>query len=104
MLDDSGRINAAAAAMAALTPASLVQQLVSVQRGIEEAADAERAAAEATADGTSGAAAAADVKNLLALDGRNTINPVQPQRVDLVQGTKFSLHVPPAVSEVGKLG
>ena len=50
------------------------------------------------------AAAAAHIEHGLALDARQAVDPVEPQRVDLVQRTELALGVPPAVGQVTELG
>jgi hypothetical protein len=50
------------------------------------------------------AAAAADVEHLLAGQRRQLVDPLQAQRVDLVQRPEFGIRVPPAVGEFGKFG
>ena len=49
------------------------------------------------------AATTTDIHHLQALQRHKPIDPVQPQGVDLVQGTEFPLLVPPAVRELGEL-
>ena len=48
-------------------------------------------------------AAAADIDHTLAFEWNKPIDPVQAQRVDLVQGAEFAFRVPPLVGQVGKL-
>src|SRR5690606_32855993 len=50
------------------------------------------------------AAAAAHVQHLLAGQADALIDPVDPQRVDLVQRLELAFHVPPAVGEGFELG
>src|SRR5262249_61175572 len=45
------------------------------------------------------ATAAADIEGRLAREARNTVDPGQAQRVDLVQRLELALRVPPAVRE-----
>ena len=49
------------------------------------------------------AAAAADVENTLALERREAVDPVEAQRVDLVQRPEIALGVPPAVGQLAEL-
>ena len=48
------------------------------------------------------AAAAADVEHLLAGEAALPVDPVQAQRVDLVQRPELALRVPPAVRELAE--
>ncbi len=50
------------------------------------------------------AAAAADVEDALALQRREAIDPVEAQRIDLMQRPEVALGIPPAVGEVAELG
>ena len=50
------------------------------------------------------ATTAAHIDHVLALDGCELIDPVQAQRVDLVQGAKFTLWIPPLVGQVTEFG
>jgi hypothetical protein len=49
------------------------------------------------------AATATNIHHLQALQRHKSIDPIQPQGVDLVQGAEFPLLVPPAVRELGEL-
>src|ERR1700693_5824909 len=50
------------------------------------------------------AAAAADVEHALAGERRMAVDPLQAQRIDLVQRPELALRVPPAVRELVEFG
>ena len=50
------------------------------------------------------AAAASHIESCLAGQSGLDVNPVQAQRIDLVQGPKFAVGVPPVVGKLAKLG
>jgi hypothetical protein len=50
------------------------------------------------------AAAAADIEDALALQRREAVDPVEAQRVDLMQRPEIAFRVPPAVGELAEFG
>jgi len=48
------------------------------------------------------AATAAHVQHLLARQGGDAVDPRQAQRIDLMQGAKLALGIPPAVGQLGE--
>ena len=88
---------------AAASPASSACSCATLQR-LGRQVDAQHLGAAPRHRIGQDAAAAADVEHALARQRRDALDPVQAQRIDLVQRPEFAVRVPPAMGQLAELG